>query len=224
VTWVKICGITNLEDALTAVEAGADALGFVFYPNSPRKIDAHDARNIVAKLPPSLETVGVFVQQTLEQINETAQQAGLSAVQLHGYESSAKQMVKVGNPYPQKLFIALSAPVLFAQQCSLSGLELRPEAKKHIRGIFLDSGSMEQPGGTGKTFDWTRAVPIASMIRKEFNLVVAGGLNPDNVAEAIDILKPWGVDVSSGVETKPGKKDARKVRAFINRAREAQTP
>jgi phosphoribosylanthranilate isomerase len=223
VTWVKICGITNLEDALIAVEAGADALGFVFYPNSPRKIDADKVRNIVAKLPPNLETVGVFVKPTLEQIKETAQQTGLSAVQLHGYEPSAKQVAKVLNSYPQKVFIALSAPMLFEKQSSLSGFQLRPEAKKHIRGIFLDSGAIEQPGGTGKAFDWIRAVPIASMIRKKFNLVVAGGLNPDNVAEAIAILKPWGVDVSTGVETKPGKKDGSKVRAFINRARQADT-
>jgi phosphoribosylanthranilate isomerase len=221
VTWVKICGITNLEDALIAVEAGADALGFVFYPNSPREIDAQKVRNIVAKLPPNLETVGVFVKPTLEQIKETAQQTGLSAVQLHGYEPSAKQVVKVLNAYPQKVFIALSAPMLFEKQSSLSGFQLRPE--KHISGIFLDSGAREHPGGTGKAFDWIRALPIASMIRKKFHLVVAGGLNPDNVAEAIAILKPWGVDVSSGVETKPGKKDASKVRAFINRARQADT-
>jgi phosphoribosylanthranilate isomerase len=223
VTWVKICGITNLDDALTAVEAGADALGFVFHQNSPRNIDAHEARKIVARLPSHLETVGVFVKQTLEQIHETAQRAGLSAVQLHGYEPSATQLIKLLNSYPQKLFIALSAPMLFEQPTRLNGFDLRPQARKQISGIFLDSGAREQPGGTGKAVDWTRAVPIASMISKTFNLVVAGGLNPDNVRAAIDILKPWGVDVSSGVETKPGKKDASQVRAFINRARQADS-
>jgi phosphoribosylanthranilate isomerase len=221
VTWVKICGITSIEDALTAVEAGADALGFVFHQNSPRRVDPEQASRIVAQLPPNLGTVGVFVEQTVQQINETAQEAGLNAVQLHGYEFSRKKLKDVLNSHPRKLFIVFSAPMLLEKNFGGGELDLSPEIKNDIGAIFLDSGKLEQPGGTGRSFDWTRAVPIASLISKDFNLVVAGGLNPDNVAEAIRILRPWGVDVSSGVETKPGKKDTARIRAFINRVREA---
>jgi phosphoribosylanthranilate isomerase len=220
VTWVKICGITNIEDALMAVEAGADALGFVFYQNSPRNIDPRVAQNIVAQLPQDLETVGVFVEQSDKQIHETAEEVGLSAVQLHRYEIPGSRLKTVVNSHPRKLFLAVSAATLFDRKSSLGGLDISPEIKSDIGAIFLESGSLEQPGGTGRTFDWNRAAVIASSISKDFNLVVAGGLHADNVAEAIQILKPWGVDVSSGVESKPGQKDPAKIRAFINRVRE----
>ena len=223
-TWVKICGITNVDDALTAVEAGADALGFVFHPNSPRRVDPEHASKIVARLPPNLEIVGVFVDQAVQHINETVQEVGLSAVQLHGHGFPGNQLKTVLNSQSRKLFVAFSAR-LFEKQSGMNGFELRTQDKNDISAIFLDSGSLEQPGGTGEIFDWNRAAPIASLISKDFNLVVAGGLNSDNVTKAIHILKPWGVDVSSGVESKPGKKGADKIRAFINRVREAdRTP
>jgi phosphoribosylanthranilate isomerase len=221
VTWIKICGITNIEDALAAVETGADALGFVFHQNSPRRVDPEQARRIVAQLPPNLELVGVFVDHSVQQINEIAQAVGLSAVQLHGYEFPVEKLKNLWNSHNRKLFVALSAPHLFQSAYGLGGLDLRPESRNKISAIFLDSGSLDQPGGTGRAFDWNRATSMATLIRKDFNLVIAGGLNPENVAEAIHILKPWGIDVSSGVESKPGKKDGAQVRAFIQRARQA---
>ena len=221
-TWVKICGITNIEDALAAVEMGADALGFVFHQNSPRRVDPEHAGRIVAQLPPNLEIVGVFVDPAVQQINEIAQEVGLSAIQLHGYEFSGEKLQNLLNSHKRKLFVALSAPNLLQSESGLGGFDLPSSSRNQISAIFLDSGNLDQPGGTGRAFDWNRATSMASLIRKDFNLVVAGGLNPENVAEAIHILKPWGVDVSSGVESKPGKKDGAKVRAFIERARQAE--
>jgi phosphoribosylanthranilate isomerase len=221
VTWVKICGITNIEDALAAVETGADALGFVFHQNSPRRVDPEHAGRIVAQLPPYLEIVGVFVDPAVQQINEIAQEVGLTAVQLHSYEFSGEKLKNLLNSHKRKLFVALSAPNLLQSESGLGGFDLPSSSRNQISAIFLDSGNLDQPGGTGRAFDWNRATSMASLIRKDFNLVVAGGLNPENVAEAIHILKPWGVDVSSGVESKPGKKDGAKVRAFIKRARQA---
>ena len=214
--WIKICGTTNLEDALTAVDAGAHALGFVFYEKSPRKIDPKTAGEIVQGLPPNIEKVGVFVNEPVEKILNTVMQAGLTAVQLHGIDSRRPEFIRsLQDSRKLKIFLVLRAD-------EISGFDSAGLSEGSIGAVFVDSGTSQLPGGTGKTFDWHGAAASVEGIKRNANLVVAGGLNPSNVAEAIRILKPWGVDVASGVEAKPGKKNPEKVRAFIEAARSAE--
>jgi phosphoribosylanthranilate isomerase len=223
-TWVKICGITNLEDALTAVEAGADAVGFVFYEKSPRRVDPETVREIVRQIPTGIEKVGVFVSQSAAHINETSRRVGLTAVQLYEEVSPRGQTIQNLDPADRsKTYVVLPASQLFDEHGGFGGFAWRAEVKDRISAIFVDSGTPQQPGGTGRTFDWDKAVPAAELIKEAgFNLVIAGGLTPTNVPEAIRILKPWGVDVSSGVESKPGKKDPEKIRAFVAAVRQAE--
>jgi phosphoribosylanthranilate isomerase len=212
-TWIKICGTTNVEDALTAVDAGADALGFVFYEKSPRTVDLESARDIVKQLPSGIEKVGVFVDESVEKILNTAAQAGLTAVQLHGAESRKPEFIealKMGQRL--KLFVVLPPTEIDGGQENING-------QSGISAVFFDSGTPQLPGGTGRTFDWEKAAPRIETISKRVKVVVAGGLNSSNVADAIRMLKPWGVDVVSGVEAGPGKKDPQKVRAFIDAVR-----
>ena len=211
-TWIKICGTTNLEDALTAVDAGADALGFVFYEKSPRKIDPEAAGKITAKLPASIEKVGVFVEEPVEKILLTVAQAGLTAAQLHGDQYLESLQLKSARDL--KVFLVVPAK-------NLSSTDWLKGKGLGVNAVFFDSGTPQLPGGTGKAFDWNSAAPAIEAISKDANVVVAGGLTPANVGEAIRILKPWGVDVASGVEARPGKKDPKKVRAFIEAVRQA---
>lgn len=194
---VKICGITSLEDALAAVEARADALGFVFVEKSPRCVSPQKAAAIIATLPPFVQTVGLFVDDDPERINWTADFCGLDVIQLHGEESPdfcteiRRRIIKV--------FRVKDA-------ASLSSL-----ARYQVAGYLLDAWSPDAHGGTGTTFDWS----LARELTGSRPIILAGGLSPDNVREAIDIVRPYGVDVSSGVESSPGKKDLEKVRKFI---------
>ena len=209
-TWVKICGTTNLEDALTAVAAGADALGFVFYEKSPRKIDPETARSIVRGLPATVEKVGVFVNQFEEAICELADHTGLTAVQLHGDREDPHVADLIVKRRPElKVVVGISM-----HQVNPEGWAMMwsPDA---VHAFLVDAGDKSKYGGTGKVFDWQANRPRVEVIARLGRVVVAGGLNPENVSEAISILKPWGVDVASGVETSPGKKDPEKVRAFI---------
>ncbi len=220
-TWVKICGITNLEDALTAIDAGADALGFVFFAKSPRKITAEEARKIIEKLPANIEKVGVFVLDSGENIAEIAEQAKLTAVQVHIRD---KGILEHPISSGRKHYLAVSANNFFDQENAEFAVPKNgADAAQWLHAVFLDSGTPQQPGGTGKVFDWHKAVATAERIQRSgLRLVVAGGLTPTNVSEAMKTLKPWGVDVSSGVEAKPGKKDPEKVRAFISAVRRAE--
>jgi phosphoribosylanthranilate isomerase len=216
-TWIKICGTTNLEDALTSVNAGADALGFVFYEKSPRKIDPETAQAIVAKLPSGIEKVGVFVNEPVQTILKTVTRAGLTAVQLHGsecHEPEFTRVLKIGRDL--RVFLVLPGNGIDAE------IDWRQSVGAGVSAVFLDSGTPQLPGGTGKTFDWKKAASGIEAISKNVNVVVAGGLTSTNVADAIRILKPWGVDVASGVEAKPGKKDSTKVRAFIDTVRQLE--
>jgi phosphoribosylanthranilate isomerase len=227
-TWVKICGITNLEDALTAVEAGTDALGFVFYDKSPRKVDPDVVGKIAARLPVRLEKVGVFVNEFVEHVESVARGVGLTAIQLHVEMPplGEKKQLEMKPAEKLKRYIVLPVRYFFDDQGRFDSFALsvrEDEADKWVSAFFLDSGTPEQVGGTGRTFDWQAAVPVAEVIQQAgFSLVIAGGLTPTNVAEAIRILKPWGVDVSSGVESRPGKKDPEKIRAFIGAVRQAE--
>jgi phosphoribosylanthranilate isomerase len=243
-TWIKICGITNLEDARTAVDAGADALGFVFWEKSPRRIDPKTARAIVAQLPEGVEKVGVFVdapqESTTDSVMDILNAVHLTALQCHlpfdaaSHQRQQKHCGSVGL-CGLKVYPALPAAWIVGDEQRLTGMiesfehwgeEIPPEVREQMPGdafgtFFLDAGSTEQPGGTGKTFDWGKAIPLVEAMRSKVKVVVAGGLNPTNVGEAIRILHPWGVDVASGVEARPGKKDPEKVRAFVKAVREA---
>jgi len=201
ITRVKICGITNLEDALCAVMAGADALGFVFYKGSPRYILPAEAGNIVSALPPFVTTVGLFVNAGSETIRQTMQTAGLGVVQLHGDETSAECCL---DPYP------VIKAVRVRDAGSLAGTE-----QFKVSALLLDAWSDQQYGGTGEIFDWQ----LAKKLTGENPLILAGGLDPENVAEAIQVVNPYAVDVSSGVEKSPGNKDHDKVRQFIQQVR-----
>ena len=202
-TKVKICGITSLEDALMAVEAGADALGFVFFDKSPRFIEPGRAARIIAELPPFVQVVGLFVNASLDFVNLTADSCRLDIVQLHGDESpSYCQAVR---RRVMKVF-------------RVRGMEsLAPMADYQVAAFLLDAYSPNAYGGTGASFDWDCALSA----KGHGPIILAGGLDPDNVASAVARVVPYGVDVSSGVESSPGRKDAEKVRRFI---REAKKP
>jgi phosphoribosylanthranilate isomerase len=238
-TWIKICGMTNSEDARMAADAGADAVGFVFYEKSPRNIGAAAAREIVEKLPEAVEKIGVFVNRSGVQACDLVLEVGLTGWQSYEFAGDeaprgSTQAMGLGCSPKNRRFLwslrmnhlaegeerVLNLVAQFANQRK----NLREEAPllTELMGtIVLDSGDWRQPGGTGKTFDWKKAVPIAEEMRRGgINLVVAGGLTPENVGQAIEILKPWGVDVVSGVEARPGKKDPQKVRAFVKAVRE----
>ena len=218
-TWIKICGITNLEDALAAADAGANAVGFVFYKESPRNIDPEKVREIVPRLPLEVEKVGVFVDESPERIAEVADRAELTALQLHTGSSFAEHGHHAWSFGNRKIYLVLPAAQFLDAGAQWGGSNQR---SSEISAIFLDSGTSEQPGGTGKAFDWQKAALLVEAMAKTANVVVAGGLNPFNVAEAIRILKPWGVDVASGVEATPGKKDPKKVQAFIAAVRRTE--
>lgn len=236
-TWVKICGITNLEDAFTAVDAGADALGFVFYEKSPRSVDRETVQKIVEKLPEKVEKVGVFVGSYPEDYFEMIWNVRLTATQLHLGVSAAPNAKAYGaSCFPPRFnrYLSLPATAVMENEESAKSLissfaRLTDSMQSHSPGnngrglrptIFLDAGTPQQPGGTGTAFDWRKAAPAVEEISHTIRVVVAGGLNPSNVGEAMHILKPWGVDASSGVEASPGKKDPDKVRAFIAAVRQ----
>lgn len=209
--WIKICGNTTPDDALLAAEAGADAVGFVFAP-SPRRVTAEQAAAMVPHLPASLEKIGVFVDATFDEIAATVETAALTGVQLHcnaAPEIAAQLRARFGGG------LRILRVVHFDVEAAL------PEFDGSVDGILVDSRTAAAVGGTGKTFDWTVAGKTLFQNARERKLIAAGGLAPDNVAEAIATLRPWGVDAVSGVEAAPGRKDAAKVRAFIANARAA---
>ncbi|HWY20687.1 MAG TPA: phosphoribosylanthranilate isomerase [Candidatus Acidoferrum sp.] len=239
-TWVKICGMTNLEDALTAVEAGADAVGFVFYEKSPRNISVEAAREIVEKLPESVEKIGVFVIGTEPDPVNILIHAQLTGAQYYFLGGSdarqgggTKAIGMSAFARPPRFLMALPIK-MFADneeqiQTTISNFakwgKNLPEGFSLPEGMMdtflLDSGDLRTPGGTGKAFEWKKAVPIAEAMRQGgLRLVVAGGLTAGNVGDAIGTLKPWGVDVASGVEARPGKKDPEKVRTFVKAVRD----
>ncbi len=202
-TRIKICGITNLEDALQAVEAGADALGFVFYRKSPRCVSAEQVRTITAQLPPFVARVGLFVNALPEWIEQTMDAAGLNLIQLHGDET------------PEQCRFS-RFPVVKALRVKDAGSLIGADAYP-VTGLLLDAWSEDAYGGTGHSFDWQ----LARNLTAARPLILAGGLNPDNVAAAVRTVKPYAVDVSSGVELEPGRKDHEKVRKFIEQVRNA---
>jgi phosphoribosylanthranilate isomerase len=213
--WIKICGTTKVDDALASMAAGADALGFIFTA-SPRRITPQIAAEIIAKLPESIEKIGVVVNETPQALAELAAQTGLTALQLHGDEP-ADQLAGFRRALSgHKLIKTLQIRELFSDPHKLDGYL---HEGKNIDAILLDSGSAAARGGTGMPFDWNAALPIVQRIKEIFPVIIGGGLSSANVAEAIRLFKPWGVEVVSSVEVAPGKKDAAKLSAFIAAAR-----
>jgi len=201
---VKICGITSLSDGLAAAEAGADALGFVFYQQSPRCISVGTAAGIIRQLPVEVVKAGVFVNAPEEQVYRAIQQCGLNLLQFHGDE-----------PPEYCLQFGLMSMKAFRMRDEQS---LEALAAYKTDAWLLDAYAPDKPGGTGATFNWDLAIAARKRGRPIF---LAGGLTPDNVAEAVQRARPYAVDVSSGVEKAPGKKDAAKVKEFIEAVRAA---
>lgn len=202
---VKICGIRRLEDARTALQAGAWALGFIFHRPSRRFIEPRDAGLLVRELPRESFTVGVFVDAPIEEVNAAVQEANLQAVQLHGSEDAAYAARVVG------------AQVIKAFRV---GPKFDPRATEAFgRGpILLDSYHPSAAGGTGTTFDWK----VARDIARSRDMILAGGLNPENVARAVEEVRPWAIDVSSGVEVEPGVKSPERIASLFEQIRAAE--
>ncbi len=199
---VKICGITRPEDAEVAVQAGADAVGLVFHPQSPRFVGMEQAQEIARVAAPFVTVVGVFVDAPLEEVKKVASEVPLQAVQLHGTESA---------DYARKLSLPVIKAVRPRRPSDLEGVRSYP-----CEAILVDAYHPRRPGGTGLSFPWEWARNLA----RERRVIIAGGLHPGNVAEALSVVRPYGVDVSSGVEVSPGVKDPAKVRAFMEVVRE----
>lgn len=199
---IKICGITNTADALAAVEAGADALGFMFFEGSPRRMSLEQAAAIIRELPPFVAKVGVFVNPVVDQVRAAIAECGIDTLQFHGEEQ------------PQFCHqFGLKVIKAFRVQDAAS---LAPAAEYPSAAWLLDSFVPGQHGGTGSVFNWDLA---AEAVRRHPWVILAGGLTPDNVAQAVHRVQPFGLDVSSGVEAAPGKKDPKRIRAFIQAAR-----
>jgi len=205
-TKIKICGIKTVDDALAAIDLGADLIGFNFYPNSPRYVEVGMCRNIMAKVRTigRVTCVGVFVNATVDEVHATMDTCGLSLAQLHGdeivdfMESLQEKSFKAFRGIPDDVngFVRSDGPAFLVDAS--------------VKGLY---------GGSGVTADWDGAAELA----KNYPLLLAGGLTPENVGEAVGRVKPWGVDVASGVESAPGKKDAAKMSAFIKAVRQVDS-
>lgn len=204
-TRVKICGITREADAQAAVEHGADALGFVFYPPSPRYVSTDTAARIVRGLPPFVTTVALFVDATAEQIAEVVDEVGVDLLQFHGSE---REETCSGHRRPWIRALRMRADIDLAAEAAVFG---------NARGLLLDAYRPGVPGGTGESFDWG-LIPADLAPR----IILAGGLTADNVGRAVREVRPYAVDVSGGVEREKGIKDANEIKRFIDEVRRAE--
>jgi phosphoribosylanthranilate isomerase len=204
---VKICGITNTDDAMAAVDFGADALGFVFLKRSPRYISPANAKKIIKRLPPFIATVGVFVNEDKKAIEKIVSLTGINIIQLHGDEPPSA--------------CSLSMPAIKAIRVkSVDSLEIISKYKDKVSAFLLDTYTPELFGGTGQIFNWDIAVGA----RQFGKVILAGGLTPENIEKAVRYVHPYAVDVSSGVEAEKGRKDNKKMRLFIERAKALSRP
>jgi phosphoribosylanthranilate isomerase len=213
--WIKICGTTSLADAELAADAGADAVGFVFAP-SPRRISSAQVAGIVPKLPQALEKIGVFTEAAFTEIASAVDHCGLTGVQLH-FDAAAELTAQLRDRFGHALRIL--RVVSFAVEASNAAPALIDD--RNADAILVDSCSKTGTGGTGISYDWDLAAQAIFRRGTGRRFIAAGGLKAANVAEAISRLRPWGVDVASGVESAPGRKDAAGVRQFIAIARAA---
>ncbi|MBO8093603.1 MAG: phosphoribosylanthranilate isomerase [Prosthecochloris sp.] len=214
-TRIKICGITNLDDALAAVEAGVHALGFNFSTTSPRAVAIQQAREIIAELPPFVSPVGIFVEHSPEEISRICRECGLHYAQLHSEQYTAERSLDVSAPGIIRVF--RTAPgfdmAVVDAYCRASG----------ITNVLFDAYRRGQPGGTGETIDREMLLSIFSDRKRASRSILAGGLKPDNVRDAVLSAQPYGVDTASGVESAPGKKDHGKIRSFVLAVQDADT-
>jgi phosphoribosylanthranilate isomerase len=202
---VKICGVTSVSDGLMSAEAGADAIGLNFYPRSSRRVSLEVAHDLVKQLPKNVLTVGVFVDASYDEIAHVQAKVGFRCIQLHGDESP--ELLERFLPHAYKALRVKGAEVV------------KEAARFGGEHVLLDAYVPGEPGGTGATFDWR----IAAELARTRHVTLAGGLNPENVAQAVAAVKPFCVDVASGVESAPGKKDRAKVRAFVEQAKGLQS-
>jgi phosphoribosylanthranilate isomerase len=210
-TWIKICGTTSLEDALNSIEAGANALGFIFAP-SKRRVSVEQAQRIISQLPSEVERIGVFMDSSAAEIASVIKAVELTGIQMHGDESPAAVYAELPSARRDTM---RKIKAIIIQSGQEFGFDRHGEASGLVDAWLLDSGA-----GSGKTFDWQIA-------RKRFDdrqghFIVAGGLTPENVSDAIRTFRPWGVDVVTGVEREPGRKDPEKLKAFIAAVRRAE--
>ncbi|MDA8165559.1 MAG: phosphoribosylanthranilate isomerase [Desulfobacteraceae bacterium] len=206
-TRVKVCGITEMADALGAVELGADGLGFIFAGKSPRYIEPERAREIIRGLPPFVQAVGVFVNEAADVVSDIMHSCGLTIIQLHGTESPR---------YCESLSRRVVKSFAIGPETAGDGSLFEPYAGV-VAGYLLDTYHAGMTGGTGRVFDWS----LLDTMRPPGPVILAGGLNPDNVGAAIRTVRPFAVDVSSGVESRPGRKDLKKLAAFMAEIRKA---
>lgn len=219
-TWVKVCGTTNLHDAQMSVSSGANALGFIFAP-SPRRVEITLAAEIVAALPDGVEKIGVFVNESPAHVAEIVTQAGLTGVQLHGDEP-AEQLPEFRQAIGDRRIIkSLQAQAVLSTARDMVPKYLR--SRGSLDAVLLDSGSAAQRGGTGIPFAWGEAAAVAASIQETIPLIIAGGLQAQNVGEALRLFHPWGVDVVSGVEREPGQKDETRLRDFVAAVRREES-
>lgn len=206
-TRIKICGITNLDDALLAADLGADALGFIFAP-SPRQISLSNAQEIIKEIPPFVSCVGVFVNENIEEIREAVYKCSLDYIQLHGEES------------PEFCQNLLHLPQEIIKTIRVKDKKSLEEVKSYlpVKAILLDTFAEDKAGGTGKTFNWNLAKEAKKAGKP---IILSGGLSPENVRQAIESVNPYAVDVSSNIESYPGRKNREKLTAFIKAVREA---
>ncbi len=204
---IKICGITNIDDARIAAECGADALGFIFYPRSKRYVVPAKAKEIIQRLPREIIKVGVFVNHEIQEVKEIVQFCGLHLIQLHGHE------------LPEYCAQFPVSSLIKAVSCQ-TGKEIQELRNYPVRAILMDGRDPGCYGGTGKKSDWRLAIRI----KEKHPLILAGGLDKQNIREAIETVRPQGVDINSGVEISPGKKDPNKIREIMKIVRETDTP
>ena len=217
--WVKICANTNLPDALAALDAGADALGFVF-AESKRRVTPAQVKEIIAALPKKGERIGVFLNLPANDVIKIVRECGLTGVQLQGDETPQyiKDMLRIMDGAPLKIIKTFSANAPYELSTAASAV-----MDEHVDAFLVDSGNAAGRGGTGQVFDWLRASDFVIKLKQRARVIIAGGLNPDNVGSAVRLFRPFGVDVATGVESEPGKKDVTKLKAFISASRAAET-
>jgi phosphoribosylanthranilate isomerase len=211
-TWIKICGTTSLEDALSSIEAGADALGFIFAP-SKRRILPENAQKIIRELPSGIEKIGVFLDAGAHGIRDVVREVELTGIQMHS-EGEFPPEVYSYLPEDRRDGLRKIKTVIVWE-----GFEIRFDSYAAVPGV-VDAWLFDSGAGSGQTFDWQSARKKLGDRQGQF--VVAGGLNPENVAEAILTFRPWGVDVVTGVEREPGRKDPKKLKAFVEAVRKAE--
>ena len=210
-TWIKICGTTCIEDALSSIEAGADALGFIFAP-SKRRATPEQARRIIRELPSKVERIGVFMNSTAAEIASIASEVELTGIQMHGEEFPPEIYTYLPNDRRDKM---RKIKTLQVREGWTQGFDGYASAPGVVDAWLLDSGA-----GSGKVFDWQAA--RTQLGERQGKFIVAGGLTPENVGGAIHTFRPWGVDVVTGVESEPGRKDPEKLRAFVQAVRKAE--